>query len=228
MSGSFRDETVRLLPPSRQENLRCRCGGCACDPELLDPWLLARWLQSLSDRYAGLRDQVCSGRGVTPADPWREVWSVSLHVVHVAQVAAVAARSVAAVMAGTNPSGAAAASSVSRPFPAVRLPTLADSIGQLAAATVLIASDDWLVGIRLRGQLQSLELIRRALHEANHLFVEVAEELEVLQLLPSGADTPDPAAVHLPLVVTDGGGGYHGPAYTGQRRSTPRYQAWGW
>ncbi len=206
-----RDEADRRRSPTRHgsQELGSRCGSCACDPELLDPWLLAQWLRSLPDRYAELFNQAPPERDIMRAHPWPGAWSASQYVFHVAKLAQSAADDVLRVMADRAPGTVtveAAATCRTRPLPKTVLAALALSIERLTATAELIAADDWLIGIRHHEELLALELIRQALHEANHHLVEARQVLEEVQLHPAEAGAAGVVGIPFSATLSDGGG----------------------
>lgn len=98
-AGAERRQSPALSGP---EELGGRCGSCDCDPELLDPWLLAQWLRSLPYRHAEVFNQACSGRDTMRDHPWPGAWSASQYLVHVAQVAEVTAEGVVRLLADAD------------------------------------------------------------------------------------------------------------------------------
>ena len=158
-------------------------------------------------------------------------WAALQHTVQVAQVTAVAASEVAAVMAGGD-SAVAATELPSGPdyLPQAYSRPLAASIGLLAGTTELIASDDWLIGIRPQGQLHSLELIRRGGVRGRRLRLDAPRGLERRRHRggqrgrPAGRPRSRPSAADRPLGSAGGG---RGPGHLYGHRLRPTHHPWG-
>lgn len=159
--------------PTSSVEMAGQCGFCDCDPELLNPWLLAAWLRSLPDQYTTLFDRAEPVVDLVARYP-RNDRSASDHAAHAAHVlqttAEAVARGLTSRTARTTSGGQDTITNTSDL--ALVLTTLVASTKTLTTAIGQISTEAWLLGFHDHHELKTLELIRQAIHEAAHHLAE--------------------------------------------------------